>query len=98
MWISVGPAASGFGTVSVAVWLGFVERHRGGLRRGAGADGHLPERRCRAACSTTSRRRLGDADADRFGAVEPLARQVDDERQVVVVGRDDGRKPLGGRG
>ena len=44
-----------------------------------------------------ARRRLGDLDADRFGAVEPRVREVDDERQVVVVGRDGRRQPLGGR-
>ena len=75
----------------------FVQRHRRGLRRGAGADGHLAELDLDGV-QDDARRRLGDVDANRLGALEALARQVDDERQIVVVGRDGGRKSLGGSG
>ena len=43
---------------------------------------------------------LIDSDANRFGSLEPLAADVDDERQVVVFGRRRWREALGtdGRG
>ena len=77
--------------------IGLVERDRRVLRRGAGADGHLAELEL-GRVQDHFRRRLGHLDPNGLGALEPLARQVDHEGQVVMRRRDDGRKSLRRRG
>ena len=76
------------GTVSVAVC---------GLRRSARRPRALRRRPAAivtsrnamsTACSTTARVGSASCDADRLGALEPRAREVDGEREVVVARRD----------
>ena len=75
-------------------WL--VQRDLGGLRRGAGADRDVLELEF-GGVEHDFRRRFGHLDADGLGALEPFAPEVDDEREVVMIGGDRRRKPLCGR-
>ena len=85
MWISAGPAGSGFGTVSVAVCCALVERDRWPSASPAPAP-MVTSRNVDLDGVAARRVRVGSVDlhADRFGAVEPLAREIDDEGEVVV--------------
>jgi hypothetical protein len=38
---------------------------------------------------------LIDPEANRFGPLEPLSGEIDDKRQIVVLGRRDWRETLG---
>ena len=64
------------------------------LRRGAGADGHVPEIDLRRVQHDPVRGSI-DPDANRFGPFESLSADVDDERQIVVFGCGRWRQTLG---
>ena len=71
----------------------FVQRHLRDLRRGPGANRHLAERDL-VGVEDHARRRFSHRDPDGFAALEPLARQIHDEFQVVVGRRNGRRKSL----
>ena len=78
---------------------GLVERDgRPSARAAPAADRHLAELRSRPRSARLARVGSATCDADRLGALEPRAGQIDDERQVVVDGRDGRRQPLRRRG